>query len=137
MIHVFLYIKCVVNYFSILQKRKGVDSYTSSSQQPWNLAFSKDPGPHSERLEQAINNEHIISTLIKRTYDYNGSIPVVIFLDFTIETSAESTLLTITYSQEGWSIFVPRLRLKGVYLYQALSISKAVGISRFEVYMKG
>ena len=38
------------NYFSILQKGKGVDSHISPPQQLWNPAFSKDPGPPSERL---------------------------------------------------------------------------------------
>ena len=61
--HIFVYQVRKFNCFSISQKGKGVNSHISPPQKPWNPAFSKDPGPHSERLEQAINNEHIISMI--------------------------------------------------------------------------
>ena len=61
-LHIFLHIKCVNTIIFQFYKGKGLDSHTSPPQQPWNPAFSKDPGPHSER----INNGHIISILKER-----------------------------------------------------------------------
>ena len=52
-LHIFLHLKCANTIIFQFYKGKGVDSHTSPPQQPWNPAFSKYPGPHSERLEQA------------------------------------------------------------------------------------
>ena len=64
--HIFVYQVRKFNCFSISQKGKGVNNHISPRQKPWNPAFSKDPGPHSERLEQAIDHEHIIWILKER-----------------------------------------------------------------------